>query len=217
VFQKYPLIINDLNTKLQNVDVINDTFVFTTSSNFIVDAVTYVENQFKRTTKMPVAIETGVNSVVSNIYQVNNDIFFVHYYVVPDFLKNSNDRPYRLDIYSYNLDTHNTTNYAFVSSNVFTYNASTKLDITSVNLSFNQKQNDFIIVVNLKDTNQAMFIHNILFNAKNDIVIGTDTLLGPSNTNITINFYDSSFVNQLSYESIYSIPSVNTTNGTITF
>ena len=121
-------------------------------------------------------------------------------------------------MYSYDVDN-NTYNY-YTSGNIatFAYDINTKLNVYNVKLTYNKKLDIFNIAANLKDGNKNFFPHIIQCRLKGDLLnVISDKLYLPTNTNVTINFYDYHNVNALLYNSLVTTPIIDQNNGTITF
>ena len=219
VITKYPNQANELNTNLISVEVYNNTYVFTTSSFIIVDKVNYKDENFYKSSNLPLIFNYTTDNEVSNSFLVDNTLYFLRYYVdTTSPNQNDNGRPFNIEMYSYDVDN-NTYNY-YTSGNIatFAYDINTKLNVYNVKLTYNKKLDIFNIAANLKDGNKNFFPHIIQCRLKGDLLnVISDKLYLPTNTNVTINFYDYHNVNALLYNSLVTTPIIDQNNGTITF
>ena len=121
-------------------------------------------------------------------------------------------------MYSYDVDNNTYTSYTSGTSATFIYDINTKLHVYNVKLTYNKKLDIFNIAANLKDDNKNFFPHIIQCRLKgNQLYVISDKLYLPTNTNVTINFYDYHNVNALLYNSLVTTPTIDQNNGTITF
>ena len=216
VLQKYPLQYYGLTRGLQNIEIINDTFVFTTSSFVIIDKVVYKNNQFYKSPNVPLILQRAVNNEITNPFLIDNNLYLFNYSLLQNpALSGNNTRPFGLSLYTYNLN--NNTYTVSSSTNTFTYNVNTKLDVYTIKMAYNKKYDIFNIVANVKDGNQNFFLHNIKGRIiANNFNVISDRLFTPNNNNLTVNFFDLSNVETLSLNPVITTPTINT-NGTVTF
>lgn len=220
VIQKYPIQSLDIQNNLISYDVYGTTFVMNTSSYIIIDKIDYSEGKFKQSPDIPLILTNGVNNKASNTFLVENEMFVAKVGLTPSPLTSGfNSRQFTLNLYSYNTNSNNITTYVFANSaNLLSYNLYTFVNVTNVNLIFNKKQNMFNLVITLKDLNNNIFLHSIFLRISGGVVsLAKKKIYSPLNANITINFYDSSFVFALVTNTLSSTPTINNSNGTITF
>ena len=210
---------NELNTNLVSVEVYNNTYVFTTSSFVIVDKVNYKNENFYKSSNLPLIFNHAVDNEVSNSFLVDNTLYFLKYYLdTTSPNQNDNGRPFNIEMYSYDVDNNTYTSYTSGTSATFIYDINTKLHVYNVKLTYNKKLDIFNIAANLKDDNKNFFPHIIQCRLKgNQLYVISDKLYLPTNTNVTINFYDYHNVNALLYNSLVTTPTIDQNNGTITF
>ena len=219
VISKYIDQTNELNTNLVSVEVYNNTYVFTTSSFVIVDKVNYKNENFYKSSNLPLIFNHAVDNEVSNSFLVDNTLYFLKYYLdTTSPNQNDNGRPFNIEMYSYDVDNNTYTSYTSGTSATFIYDINTKLHVYNVKLTYNKKLDIFNIAANLKDDNKNFFPHIIQCRLKgNQLYVISDKLYLPTNTNVTINFYDYHNVNALLYNSLVTTPTIDQNNGTITF
>ena len=226
VFDKYPTQESEINNNLFSFETFGNTFVLTTSSYVIVDAPLYINGGFDQSPFVPLILQSSVNHKVSNVYQKDNDLFISKIDVTNSPLTSgSNTRYFQISLYSYNLLNHVTTNYAFLSTdgngdrdNLFSYDLNTFVNVTNVNLIYNKKQDTFNIVVTLKDSSNNLFIHSTFFRISNSVVsVIKEKIFKSNNTNLTVNFFDGSYVGHLLLNTVTTTPTIESSNGTITF
>lgn len=220
VIQKYPNQLLDIQNNLLSYEVYGTTYVMNTSSFVIIDKIDYSEGIFKQSPDIPLILTTGVNNKASNTFFVNNEMFIakVNLTASPQ-TSGFNSRQFTLNLYSYNINNNDITTYRFTNSaNLLSYNLYTFINVTNVNLVFNKKQNMFNVVLTLKDLNNNIFLHSMFLKVSGGLVsLVKEKIYSPLNANITINFYDSSFVFALATNTLSSTPTINNINGTITF
>jgi hypothetical protein len=219
VISKYIDQTNELNTNLVSVEVYNNTYVFTTSSFVIVDKVNYKNENFYKSSNLPLIFTHAVDNEVSNSFLVDNTLYFLKYYLdTTSPNQNDNGRPFNIEMYSYDVDNNTHTSYTSGTSATFIYDTNTKLHVYNVKLTYNKKLDIFNVAANLKDDNKNFFPHIIQCRLKgNQLYVISDKLYLPTNTNVTINFYDYHNVNALLYNSLVTTPTIDQNNGTITF
>ena len=218
---KYPEAASDIQNNLFNFEVYGTTYVMTTSSYVVIDKLVYDTGVFVQSPDIPLMFTTSVNDKVSNVYNVDGKLYVAKVGLTYSPLTSANnDRPFTLSFYSYSIDGDNITQYNFqdVSDYIYSYNFNTFVNVTNVNLVFNKKQNMFNVVITLKDSNNQIFLHSIFLRIVNGVLnVVNQKLFAPNNVNLTVNFYDNSYVNNLVFEALSSIPTITTSNGTITF
>lgn len=220
VITKYPTQTLDIQNNLLSYDVYGTTFVMNTSSYVIIDKIDYSEGKFKQSPDIPLILTNGVNDKASNTFLVNNEMYIAKVALTySPLFSGYNGRQFTLSLYSYNINSNDTTTYAFSqSANLISYNVSTLVNVTNLNLIFNKKQNMFNLVITLKDLNNNIFLHSMFLRISGGLVsLVRQKIYSPLNANITINFYDSSYVFALATNPLSSTPIINTTNGNITF
>jgi len=221
IIQKYPNQQYDIENNLTNIELFGDTFVLTTSSYVIIDKEIYRDGKFNQSPSSPLIVSSTVNSKASNIYLQNNDLFVckVDATTSPS-TSGSNSREFYVSLKSYNVQSSVITNYNFESASDFTfsYNFNTLVNVTNVNLIYNEKQSLFNIVITYKDLSNNIFLHSIFYRLSNNVVsLVRDKIYQPSNTNFTINFFDGSNVSSLQTQALLTSPVITSSNGTITF
>ena len=101
---------------------------------------------------------------------------------------------------------------------ILTYNVNTLVNVTDVNLVYNKKQALFNVVITLKDLNNNIFLQSLFYRISNNLVsLVEQKTFAPNNTNLTINFFDNSYVNNLLLNTLATTPTITTSTGTITF
>lgn len=221
VIQKYPLQTLEIQNNLFSYNIFGTTFVMTTSSFVIIDKVNYGINGFKQSPDIPLVLSSSVNNKASNTFLVDNDLFIAKVSLTDSPLTSTyNTRSFTLSLQSYGINDNNIINYTFSPQNVniFSYDVNTLVNVTDVNLIFNKKQDMFNVVITLKDLNNNIFLHSIFLRISDSTVsVVNQKIFSPTNANITINFYDGSYVFAIATNTVVTTPTINTTNGTITF
>ena len=223
VFSKFPYQETELNYSLNSVEVYGTTFVFTTSSYLIIDMVNYdtMSGEFSQSGLVPLTLNSAQNNNASNVYLNGNNLFVVTLSATSSpLLSSNNTRPYYLSFYSYNINTGLITEYDFGSStdNVFSYNVNTLVNVTDINLIYNKKQALLNVVVTLKDLNNNLFLHSIFYRISNSTVnLVQQKVIGSSNVNITVNFFDGSYNNSILTNTLLTTPTIVPSIGSIIF
>lgn len=221
VIQKYPTQALEIQNNLFSYDIFGTTFVMTTSSYVIIDKVNYSDGKFKQSPDIPLIVTSSVNDKVSNAFLVGDNMFISKMSLTDSPLTSTyNSRSFALSLQSYGVNDNAIVNYNFspLNANIFSYNVNTLVNATNVNLIFNKKQNMFNVVVTLKDLNNNIFLHSIFLRISDSAVsVVNQKIFSPANANITVNFYDGSYVFTIATNTIVTTPTINTTNGTITF
>jgi hypothetical protein len=87
-----------------------------------------------------------------------------------------------------------------------------------MNLVYNKKQALYNLVITLKDLNNNIFLQSLFYRISNNLVsLVEQKTFAPINTNITINFFDNSYVNDLLYNTEATTPTIDQSTGTLTF
>lgn len=220
VITKYPNQLQDLQTNLLNCETFGTTYSFTTSSFVIVDKVNYSNGAFTQSSNIPLILNSVVNNKSSNVYLKGNDLFIASLSSTNSPLMSSNNtRSFYLSLNSYNINNNRITSYSFSQPSDFTYDyhLNTLVSVTNINLVYNKQQDLFNAVITLKDFNNNIFIHSIFLRLSNSQVsLVAQKLFASSNINYTVNFYDSSYIRNISINGITYTPQINSSNGTIT-
>lgn len=219
VFNKYPAQLNDLQNYLVNVEVYKDTYVFTTSSYTIIDKVIYDEGSFYKSPNIPLIFLHEQDNEVSNVFLVDDTLYVAKLYLdkSQDFYL-YNERPFIFRMYSYDIKSHTGSEVLTGNNTTFIYEANTKVNVNSVKLVYNRKNDTFNIGVDIKDSNLSFFLHNIQCRIKSGLLyIIKDKFFTPSNDNFTVNFFDFSNTEYIEGQTIASTPTINNLDGTITF
>ena len=223
VFNKFPVQETELNYNLNLVEVYGTTFVFTTSSYVIIDQVNFntIDGTFNQSALVPLSLNSAVNNIASNVYLNGNDLYIATLSASSSTLLSSNNtRPFYLSLYSYNINSGLITDYEFNSPTdyTFNYNFNTLVNVTGVNLIYNKKQALFNIVVTLKDLNNNLFLQSLFYRISNSQVsLVAQKYFAPTNTNITVNFFDKSYTNTILTNTILSTPTIVPSIGSIIF
>jgi hypothetical protein len=218
VLEKYPSQLYTLQNGLQNVEVFGSTFVLTTSSYKIIDKVTYTNGGFYKSSNVPFILSADEYNVISNVYNIGNNLYVYSYSIVDNPYTNLNTRTFKLTFYNYFINdaTHKQCEFDEGVNNTFTYNYDTKLLVRNAILCYNEKTDTFGVMVNLKDTNHNFFLQTVYLKYNgNKLTIIDQNVYGCNNFNATINFYDPLVVNNLSLNSILQPILIDNTNGTI--
>ena len=223
VFNKFPVQETELNYNLNLVEVYGTTFVFTTSSYVIIDQVNFntIDGTFNQSALVPLSLNSAVNNIASNVYLNGNDLYIATLSASSSpLLSSNNTRPFYLSLYSYNINSGLITDYEFNSPTdyTFNYNFNTLVNVTGVNLIYNKKQALFNIVVTLKDLNNNLFLQSLFYRISNSQVsLVAQKYFAPTNTNITVNFFDKSYTNTILTNTILSTPTIVPSIGSIIF
>jgi len=223
VFSKFPSIEDELNYNLNNVEVFGNTFVFTTSSYLVIDKVNFNTNYgvFNQSSLVPLTLNSVVNNMASNVYLNGNNLYVVTLSACTSpLLSSNNTRPFLLSLYSYNINNGLITSYNFNSpyNNIFNYDLNTLVNVTNINLIYNKKQALFNVVVTLKDLSNNIFLQSIFYRVSdNQVSLINQSIYKPNNTNITVNFYDNSYVNNLQLQTLNTTPTIDQSIGSIIF
>ena len=221
IFDKYPTILTDIQNNLINFEVYGTSYVMTTSSYVVIDKLDYNNGEFLQTSDIPLVLTSSVNNKVSNSFLVNNELYIVKVLLTEAPLTSgNNNRQFTLLFYSYDTNNNKQTQYAFAntSDNNYSFDINTFVNVTNVNLIYNKKQGLFNVVITLKDLSNNIFIYNIFLRIANGVVnLVNSKLFGSTNVNLTVNFYDNSYTNNLILKALSSAPIISNTNGTITF
>ena len=221
IFSKYTNQVTDLKNNLISIESYNDTFVFTTTAHTIIDKINYKDNNFYKSSSVPLILENKRNNITSNPFLINNMLYLITYNLdTLTVLSAYNSRVFNFNMYSYNINTNTTTRLynRYNTNEQFSYTVDTKLDVYNATLVHNKKLDTFNIALNIKDTNKNFFLHNIQAEIKSGAyIILKDTIYHPNNVNVTVNFYDGSFTYDIITNTIVTTPTTSNTNGTITF
>ena len=223
VFNKFPVQETELNYNLNLVEVYGTTFVFTTSSYVIIDQVNFntIDGTFNQSALVSLSLNSAVNNIASNVYLNGNDLYIATLSASSSpLLSSNNTRPFYLSLYSYNINSGLITDYEFNSPTdyTFNYNFNTLVNVTGVNLIYNKKQALFNIVVTLKDLNNNLFLQSLFYRISNSQVsLVAQKYFAPTNTNITVNFFDKSYTNTILTNTILSTPTIVPSIGSIIF
>ena len=170
---------------------------------------------------MPLSLNSAVNNIASNVYLNGNDLYIATLSASSSpLLSSNNTRPFYLSLYSYNINSGLITDYEFNSPTdyTFNYNFNTLVNVTGVNLIYNKKQALFNIVVTLKDLNNNLFLQSLFYRISNSQVsLVAQKYFAPTNTNITVNFFDKSYTNTILTNTILSTPTIVPSIGSIIF
>jgi hypothetical protein len=220
VLTKYPTESNYIRYALHNVEIYDSTYVFTTFAYKLIDRIDF-DGQFKKSPSVPLSLHVYSNHLASNVFNVSKTLNVATYTLVDNVSAQYNNRQFTLSFYQYDTRLNTWKQLTFLSSNVFQYAVNSKLDANNLKLSYNSRQDVYNIIVDLKDLNRNIFIHNLVLKIANGRVeITKDILYACTNNNCTINFYDGSNsiqnVNILS-NALSSIPYISTSNGTYQF
>lgn len=221
IFDKYPTILTDIQNNLINFEVYGTSYVMTTSSYVVIDKLDYNNGEFIQTSDIPLVLTTSVNNKVSNSFLVNNELYIAKVALTEAPLTSgNNNRQFTLSFYSYDINNNKQTQYAFANTtnNNYSFDINTFVNVTNVNLIYNKKQGLFNIVITLKDLSNNIFIFSVFLRIANGVVnLVNSKLFGSTNVNLTVNFYDNSYTNNLILKALSSAPIISNTNGTITF
>ena len=223
MFNKFPVQETELNYNLNLVEVYGTTFVFTTSSYVIIDQVNFntIDGTFNQSALVSLSLNSAVNNIASNVYLNCNDLYIATLSASSSpLLSSNNTRPFYLSLYSYNINSGLITDYEFNSPTdyTFNYNFNTLVNVTGVNLIYNKKQALFNIVVTLKDLNNNLFLQSLFYRISNSQVsLVAQKYFAPTNTNITVNFFDKSYTNTILTNTILSTPTIVPSIGSIIF
>ena len=223
IFNKFPLQETELNYNLNSVEVYGTTFVFTTSSYVVIDKVNYdsINGNFNQSGLVPLTLNSVVNNKASNVYLNGNNLFIVTLSATTSPLISSNNtRSFYLSFYSYNINSGIIENYEFnsPSDNVFSYNLNTLVSVTNINLIYNKKQALFNAIITLKDLNNNIFLHSVFYRISNSQVsLVQQKMFGSNNVNITVNYFDNSYVSSMLYNTIITAPTPVQSIGAIIF
>lgn len=221
IFDKYPTILTDIQNNLINFEVYGTSYVMTTSSYVVIDKLDYNDGEFIQTSDIPLVLTTSVNNKVSNSFLVNNELYIAKVALTEAPLTSgNNNRQFTLSFYSYDTNNNKQTQYAFANTtdNNYSFDINTFVSVTNVNLIYNKKQGLFNIVITLKDLSNNIFIFSVFLRIANGVVnLVNSKLFGSTNVNLTVNFYDNSYTNNLILKALSSAPIISNTNGTITF
>jgi hypothetical protein len=221
IISKFPNQQNELNNKLLSFEVFGNTFVATTSAFVVIDKFNYTDGLLEQSFNVPLTLNSVINNKASNVYKVNDELFITTINVTTNpTLTSNNSRPYTISFYSYNLNNNKTTTYYFdtSASNNLSYIINSLINVTNVNLIFNERQQLFNVVITFKDLNNNIFLHNLFYRLANGVFsLIKNNFYYPGNTNLTINFYDGANTGQLSTQTLLTTPIQDSTNGTITF
>jgi hypothetical protein len=218
---KYTGLEDEINNKLINFEPFINTFVMTTSSYVIIDKMVYINGEFFQSPPLPLITSSTVNNKASNVFLNGNELYIVKV-VVTDLpsLSGSNNRSFTTSLQSYNIYLNETTNYTFesINDNNFAYDLATLLNVTNVSLVYNKKQDLYNVVITLKDLNNNLFLHNIFYRISNGVVsLVKQKIFSPTNVNLTINFFDNSYVSSILTQTILTTPTIEQSNGILTF
>ena len=170
---------------------------------------------------MPLSFDSVVNNIASNVYLNGNNLYIATLSATSSPLVSaSNTRPFYLSFYSYNINNGLISEYNFQNpaDYILTYNVNTLVNVTDVNLVYNKKQALFNVVITLKDLNNNIFLQSLFYRISNNLVsLVEQKTFAPNNTNLTINFFDNSYVNNLLLNTLVTTPTITTSTGTITF
>jgi len=223
VFNKFPLQETELNYNLNSVEVYGTTFVFTTSSYVIIDQVNFdtIKGTFNKSSLIPLTLNSAVNNMASNVYLNGNNLYIATLSATDSPLISSNNtRPFYLSLYSYNINSGLITQYEFNSPSDYTlsYNFNTLVNVTDMTLIYNKKQDLFNLVVTLKDLNNNIFLQSLFYRISNSEVSQVaQKYFTSTNNNITINFFDNSYVSTILTNPILSTPTIVPSIGSIIF
>lgn len=221
IFDKYPAILTDIQNNLINFEVYGTSYVMTTSSYVVIDKLDYNDGEFIQTSDIPLVLTTSVNNKVSNSFLVNNELYIAKVALTEAPLTSgNNNRQFTLSFYSYDTNNNKQTQYAFANTtdNNYSFDINTFVNVTNINLIYNKKQGLFNIVITLKDLSNNIFIFSVFLRIANGVVnLVNSKLFGSTNVNLTVNFYDNSYTNNLILKALSSAPIISNTNGTITF
>lgn len=221
VFAKYPLQSSDIQNKLLNFETFSDTFVITTSSYVIVDYPIFTNGQFYQSPSIPLILTSEVNNKASNVYLNGNELYVAKVTVTDSpILSANNNREFNISLQSYNVNSKQITDYVFASTSdyIYSYNVNTFINVTNVTLAHNKKQDLLNLVITYKDLNNNIFLHSLFLRISNGLVTTINQkVYQPTNSNLTINFYDNSYVPNLFLTTLATTPTINQPNGTITF
>ena len=197
--------------------------MFTTSSYVVIDKVNYdsINGNFNQSGLVPLTLNSVVNNKASNVYLNGNNLFIVTLSATTSPLISSNNtRSFYLSFYSYNINSGIIENYEFnsPSDNVFSYNLNTLVSVTNINLIYNKKQALFNAIITLKDLNNNIFLHSVFYRISNSQVsLVQQKMFGSNNVNITVNYFDNSYVSSMLYNTIITAPTPVQSIGAIIF
>jgi hypothetical protein len=239
VFSRYNFnseLIYQINNNLLDFNVFNNTFVLKTSSYHVVDSYnynsdgTFASNAFIsyiKTYNTNITTLQNITTIsnISNPYRVDDNIYYVKVESDPSLPQPINERYYVFSIYKYDLTTNketnvvtsNTQNLEYFQNN-FTFSIPTNIvQVKDIKLSYNKKQNKFLIVSNFSDLNNANLYHILIFKIRgNTVEIFKNYIIGPSNFYSTANFYkESELDNNFLVQNFNSTITQDLTYGTI--
>jgi len=223
VFSKFPLQQDELNYNLNSVEVFGTTYVFTTSTYVLIDQVNFdtLNGVFYQSSLVPLTFNSVVNNIASNVYLNGNNLYIATLSATSSPLVSaSNTRPFYLSLHSYNINNGLITDYTFqnLADYILSYNLNTLVSVTDMNLVYNKKQALYNLVITLKDLNNNIFLQSLFYRISNNLVsLVEQKTFAPINTNITINFFDNSYVNGLLYNTEATTPTIDQSTGTLTF
>jgi len=221
IIAKYPIQSTDIQNLLINCEMYGNTFVLTTSSFVIVDNFFYNSGNFLPSSNLPLILNSVINNKASNVYLNGNNLYIVSLSSTDSPLTSSNNtRNFYLSLNSYNLNNNTITDYNFAApaDYIFSYNFNTLVNVTNINLVYNKLQDLYNVVISLKDLNNSLFLHSLFLRiSNNQVSIINQKMFAPTNTNITVNFYDGSYTNNIYINPITTVPTINYSNGTLTF
>jgi len=221
IFVKYPTQTYDLYNNLYSFEVFTDTFVATTSGNIVIDKLRFKESLFQAMPDLPLILNNVTNNKCSNVYLVDDNLFISKVNATTSTVTSGyNSRQFFINFYNYNVSNSKITTFNFdnSASYVFEYNTNTFINVTNVNLIYNNRQQMFNLVITYKDLNNNLYLHSLFYRIVNGVfTLVNDKFYYPFNSSATINFYDSSNVYQLLTQTLLTTPTQDTSNGTITF
>ncbi len=195
--------------EFEDVNIFNTTYFFKTSSYLLLENISYDStgefaprsfvSKVKKFNKSVTFDQVKTNlSNFSNPISIGKDIFFIKITSDPKATSSPNIRYMQFEIFKYdnttnrevNLVTSKTNTESYFAEN-FTLNLGTNIvQIDSVELSYNSKQNKFMCLTSFQDLNNVQYFHIVVFTiVGNSLKISMNNVIAPDNYYHTENFY----------------------------
>ena len=222
-FKPYKTLYNELVNNVTDIKIYNDVFTFKTPSYYLIDYFTYDKGIYSQTPQYALVLDNSKDIEMQNIFGLSND-FVAGNYIYKVRVKridreNAEDNSlFYYEFFGYNMvdkEVINIVNEFNTDKSFFYENFDLQLDrapqkIVNVSLSYNEKFNAFVLIVQYNDLNDNVFIHSLTFKIKDNILnLLENELYTPENYYETSDFYNGQ---ELTVN--YTAVSLTTTNPT---
>ncbi len=224
-------IYEELTGKILDFNVYKNVFTIKTQNYTLIDVYDY-SGSFT-TLSIPVLLNNkDIDQIKYNqlepISEVSNDFIYKDKLykalvsLTPSSSANNNTfyyefLEYNLNSYQSNYITNRNQNTKEFFDNNFSLNLDVKVkSIKSVQLTYNEKQNLFNLLVQYNDSNENVYLHNLsyyIFN--NEIIFINNDIHKSDKYSTTFNFFSGGTGNEVTYSPLSTQPTINTLEGVL--